>query len=590
MNRNEFNPANRDSRRLSESALTWGAVILALGYLWFRLINNLWPEWTTNPQYGYGLLVPFLCIGLLIRRWEKKQKAESGNEKAETLKAEKLKAEDKRGKAESGKQKFISAFRFQRFKFSAFQLFVFALAFLYLPTRLIEASTPEWRPIEWALGIEAIGLTLCVIWLGKGRGWLRQLAFPILFFFVAIPWPTPIEAPIIQGLTRASAAIVIEVLGWLGVPAMAHGNVIEVATGMVGIDEACSGIRSFQSSLMISLFFGEFYRLSAGRRWLLIPMGFVFSMAFNVCRMSLLTLIAAKKGVAAISQYHDPAGITIAILCTLALWGLALLLRSPKSKVQGPKSEEVGLKTTDNETFKNAEILKTETLKAESGNEFQLSAFKNVRGLAISLLIWLVLVEAGVQTWYRSREAHLKPGPTWTLNFPRDNPTLKDLPMDATTRNLLRFDEGEQAAWSEPDGTQWEAFYFNWLPGRVAGYLAKRHTPEACMPAAGWKMRSGPELMVVKVNGIELPMRHYVFERQGDSLQVFQCRWEGGMGKEAYVQHETTRFNLLRGIWAGRGNKGQKVLEIIISGCEDSEQAKAALVRQLEKLITVKSS
>ena len=106
MNRNEFNPANRDSRRLSESALTWGAVILALGYLWFRLINNLWPEWTTNPQYGYGLLVPFLCIGLLVRRWEKKQKAESGNEKAETLKAEKLKAEDKRGKAESGKQKF----------------------------------------------------------------------------------------------------------------------------------------------------------------------------------------------------------------------------------------------------------------------------------------------------------------------------------------------------------------------------------------------------------------------------------------------------------------------------------------------------
>jgi hypothetical protein len=37
------------------------------------------------------------------------------------------------------------------------------LAFLYLPTRLIEAATPEWRPIQWLLGIEAIGLTLCVI-------------------------------------------------------------------------------------------------------------------------------------------------------------------------------------------------------------------------------------------------------------------------------------------------------------------------------------------------------------------------------------------------------------------------------------------
>src|ERR1035438_923350 len=136
-----------------------------------------------------------------------------------------------------------------------------------------------------------------------------------------------------------SALIVIEVLGWLGVPAMAHGNVIEVATGMVGIDEACSGIRSFQSSIMISLFFGEFYALSRSRRWLLVPAGFVFSMAFNVCRMSLLTLIAAKKGIPAISQYHDPAGVTIAIACTLALWGLALLLKKQKAERRNEKTE-----------------------------------------------------------------------------------------------------------------------------------------------------------------------------------------------------------------------------------------------------------
>ena len=269
-----------------------------------------------------------------------------------------------------------------------------------------------------------------------GRGWLRQLAFPICFFFVAIPWPTLVEQPIIQTLTRASATIVIELLGWLGVPAMAHGNVIEVSTGMVGIDEACSGIRSFQSSLMISLFLGEFYRLSTGRRWLLIPMGFVFSMAFNVCRMSLLTLVAAKKGVAAISEYHDPAGITIAILCTLALWGLAVLLKKRKAESRNGKAERGNEKAeTQN---------KSETPKAENRNLFQLSAFpisafRNVRGLAISLLIWLVLVEAGVQTWYHVREAHLQPGPAWTVTFPRDNPTLKDIPMDDNNAKPAAF-------------------------------------------------------------------------------------------------------------------------------------------------------
>jgi exosortase/archaeosortase family protein len=406
------------------------------------------------------------------------------------------------------------------------------------------------------------------------------LAFPICFFFVAIPWPTLIEAPIIQNLTRASAAIVVELLGWVGVPAMAHGNVIEVSTGMVGIDEACSGIRSFQSSLMISLFFGEFYRLSHWRRWLLVPMGFVFSMAFNVCRMSLLTLVAAKKGVAAISEYHDEAGITIAILCTLALWGLALFLRKQPG--------EVGARLHGSGKIESIEEnVESEKQKTENKNEFQLSAFKNVRVLAISLLIWLVLVEAGVQIWYRSREANLIPGPAWTLTFPRDNPTLKDLPMDAKTRNLLRFDEAKQAAWSESDGTQWEAFYFGWLPGRVAGYLAKRHTPEICLAATGIKLLSGPKLTMMNVHGVELPIRSYMFQTEDGIIQVFHCRWEAGVGSDAYVEHESARYNLIRAIWAGRGNQGQKVLEFIISGMDDPEQAKQALARQLEKLIKV---
>ena len=112
------------------------------------------------------------------------------------------------GFAQSGKQKAESRNDDQEFNLeigkaenrNQFQLLVFGvsafcfLAFLYLPTRLIEEATPEWRPIQWALGCEAIGLTLCAIYLGKGRGWLRQMAFPICFFFVAIPWPALIEA------------------------------------------------------------------------------------------------------------------------------------------------------------------------------------------------------------------------------------------------------------------------------------------------------------------------------------------------------------------------------------------------------------
>ena len=293
------------------SPATWILALLPLAYLWFRLIYNLLPEWNTNPQYGYGLLVPFLCLGLLIRRWVAFPALRSQH----------------------------STINYQPSVPSiSFLCISILFAFLYLPTRLVEAATPEWRPIQWSLGIVAIGLTLCAIYAGGGRGWLRQLAFPVCFFFVAIPWPTLFEAPIIQNLTRLGAAMVVDLLGWVDVPALVHGNVIEVSTGMVGIDEACSGIRSFQSSLMISLFLGEFYRLSTRSRWLLVPAGFVLSMGFNVCRMFLLTLLAAKKGVPAISKYHDPAGVTIAILCTLALWGLAWEIARREKRKQLPVS------------------------------------------------------------------------------------------------------------------------------------------------------------------------------------------------------------------------------------------------------------
>jgi hypothetical protein len=154
---------------------------------------------------------------------------------------------------------------------------------------------------------------------------------------------------------------------------------------------------------------------------------------------------------------------------------------------------------------------------------------------------------------------------------------------------LLRFDQGKQGQWQEPDGTLWQAFYYNWLPGRIAGYLAKRHTPDICLTATGLKMISGPELTPLDANGIVLPMRHYVFASSDGPLQVYQCDWQAGMNIDSYTADESSRFNLIRAVWAGRGDKGQKVLEIVITGYDDPAMARAALARELARLIKVEN-
>jgi len=613
------------------SALKWAWLLLPFGYLWFRLINNLRVEWETNPQYSYGYIVPFLCLGLILHRWAAQGKAEIGKTENRNESPIPVSAQSNVLPASANFSFQLSVFQLFRSRpFSAFCLLLCGLlAFLYLPTRLIELATPEWRLIQWALGGIAIGLTLLGLYLGWGWKWLCQLAFPICFFLVAIPWPTFIEGPVIQSLTRINAAMVIEVMGIIGIPALQHGNVIEVGTGVVGIDEACSGIRSFQSSIMISLFLGALYDLTMVRRILFVPIGFVLAMIFNLARTSFLTYVAAKEGVAAIDKYHDPAGLWIMIGCTVGLWLVGLLMRPKKPKTESRKQKaesknQEGGNTSPQPSPRSgegvkAEMLKTETLKpggeggkaeiekVESRNEtepdseissqrsedragegsisvFSVSVFQR---LSLALLAWLLFVEVGSQAWYRSREARLPQAPNWSVVFPQDNATFRELPMAPATFNLLRFDDGKQGAWTEPDGTAWQAFYFNWQPGRVAGYLAKRHTPEACLPATGHVMLSGPELMVLNLHGLELPVRRYRFGPDGNSLHVYHCRWESGATPGSFVQWESSGFNLVRGIWAGRGNQGQKVVEVIIGGIEDQEAAKALLTRRLEEMIKV---
>jgi hypothetical protein len=122
----------------------------------------------------------------------------------------------------------------------------------------------------------------------------------------------------------------------------------------------------------------------------------------------------------------------------------------------------------------------------------------------------------------------------------------------------------------------------------VAGYLAKRHTPDICLSAMGLKMTSGPTLIKVTVNDVVLPMRYYVFDSDEGPLQVFQGHWEPGIDKE-YTDY-SSRFSLIRGVWTSRGNKGQKVVEIVITGCNDPALAQKELVQELQKMIKVEKS
>ena len=46
-----------------------GVGATAAGLAWVLAVRVAWPEWELNPQYQYGLAVPFLCAVFFVMRW-----------------------------------------------------------------------------------------------------------------------------------------------------------------------------------------------------------------------------------------------------------------------------------------------------------------------------------------------------------------------------------------------------------------------------------------------------------------------------------------------------------------------------------------
>ena len=497
-------------------------LVVFLGLLWAELVNQLRIEWLLNPQYGYGWSVPFLCAFLI---WKKTHRG--------------------------GRPQNVEAPPARH----AYVLMAL-LALLYAPTRLIEQANPEWRLVSWALALEVVGLTLLLIYLIGGMPGLKRLAFPIAYFLVAVPWPTIVEGPLIQGLTRGDAGATVELLGWLGVPAMPHGNVIEVATGEVGIDEACSGIRSFQATLMISLFLGEMYQLNFPRRLGLVMGGFAMSFGFNLVRMSVLVWVAARQGINAIGRWHDPTGVTILVACFFTLWGLGILLARKQTSPAPMTTAATGF----------------------------FAPKRRLVPLLVVLLAWTALVEVSVEAWYRWHELRLPPAAQWTMAWPTNNPTFKTSTLADRARQILRYDEGQSVAWST-DGLEWQAVFLRWNPGRTPVHLAQNHTPAVCMTAAGHALTTLSEREWFEAGGLRLPFIVYSIENTSRPVYVFYCLWDDRASAQGRGTLTLNYGSRLAPVWLGLRNPGQRSLEIALSGDLDASQAEAALQFQVQNII-----
>jgi exosortase len=555
---------------LPSTKLPW---LVLLAVIWLPVVYLLGAQWSVYPEYQYGWAVPLLCLYLAGQRFSSRPPVAAPGWKKTGI------------------------------------FLLVAAGLVYWVMRVLQEANPIWRLASYGLALAAVAMTLLTIYLTQGGSRTAHYLFPVAFLLVAVPWPTPVEGAVIQTLTRFNTSLVVEVLSFSGVPALAHGNVIEIGTGMVGIDEACSGIRSFQATLMVALFLGAFYRLRLRQRWWLLGGGPALALAFNFTRMLVLVLVAAHSGLPAMERWHDPTGVALLVGCFLGLWGVATWMargakrrmvekehgtfniEHPTSKGQKPEAGGQKSEASGQWSVVGGPRPVKSALVTSPGSD---SGFQNfsVSVLAVWLVLWAVTVEVSNEAWFRNHEARGDRMIDWTAQWPVDNPTVKTNIIPENALRELQCDQNSSVSWTGEDGSFWQAFYLRWLPsdsfyGRTKVALSKAHNPAICLPASGLKLQAdvGPVLLPVRP-GFSLWFDRYVFTIDGRELYVFFSQTEDMTGNDQ-ASLRSSHLARLRAALVGSRNYGQNNFEVAIAGPANPDDALRLFSIRLPELIKI---
>lgn len=502
----------------------WSLVGLWVG-AWVLLCVHLSVTWWNNPAYGYGLFVPPLCLGLL---WQRR------GEIAEACRhARPLSTSPTLGRP---------------------LLFIGTL--ILLPIELLRMVSPELRSIGILGTLACFGLTG---WILRRLG-LRPIPLAILgagaLFLTSIPWPSALESVITQGLMRQVAGSTADVLNLIGILAIPRGNLVELKTGLVSVDEACSGVRSLQSCFMAAVALALFFRLSMLRMFGLIIASGVLAWIGNLARTFTLTYIAAWKGPEALHRFHDPAGVSILIGVTFSLYLLAHRMEKTQ-KSDRKKPEET------------REPSLQEILKLLDWNRLP-----PVRGV---LAMGLTSVVAA-QLWFLGHDWVSQPQvePLMTVN---ENSSLhfRKEEVPGSILEVLKPEYGAYFHGYSPKLGDVAVYSFFWKPGgdALVGFF---HRPDVCMTGAGWEMMGEAGRIEVSINGRKT--RWYVFHFVRGNQRVTQAWgvWRDGMEQELNFERgwkhllgqQSQRWTWIRN---GRRNASTEILSVQLDDPSADDEA-----------------
>jgi exosortase len=171
--------------------------------------------------------------------------------------------------------------------------------------------------------VSLIGVIAGTIWFVWGQRHLRILAFPILFLLLMIPLPAVVFNQLAFPLQLFASRVGETAIALAGIPVLREGNVLHVPAATLEVAEACSGIRSLVSLVMLAIVLGYFTGQGTRGRTLLALAAVPIAIVANAARVAGTGLSAEWIGPeAAQGFFHTFSGW---LMFVIAFAGLLIL-------------------------------------------------------------------------------------------------------------------------------------------------------------------------------------------------------------------------------------------------------------------------
>lgn len=292
-------PPSAALARLAPAALA-GAAWLALGW---PLLRSLGVVYATESDYSHGLLVPLIAAWMA---WERRNLV---------------------------RQAPVSS-RWPG-------LFVLALgAALVILARWYAAALHPASLGQVFLGGTGLLATLAgAVWLHAGAARMRHLAAPLVFLVFALPLPDSVVLRVTSPLQSLSVATAAAVLRAFRIPVHVAGHVLEIPGGLVGVGEACSGIRSLWVLAAAAFAMIVLLRLRGHRAALALLAVPLLAVGINLLRVIVsAAFVAAGRIGWTTGSRHTALGMATIIAAAALLFALGWKL-APRSRRPAPSTD-----------------------------------------------------------------------------------------------------------------------------------------------------------------------------------------------------------------------------------------------------------